>query len=73
MELDDDTNEALLDNLMASTAQAGKSRGVDPKYLPRFGEFATMMSKGPLMSPPKHLFKKMIQFYLEITLQMTGC
>ena len=33
MELDDDTNEALLDNLMASTAQAGKSRGVDPKHL----------------------------------------
>ena len=33
MELDDDTNEALLDNLMASTAQAGNSRGVDPKHL----------------------------------------
>ena len=30
MELDDDTNEALLDNFMASTAQAGKTRGVDP-------------------------------------------
>ena len=26
MELDDDTNEVLLDNFMASTAQAGKSR-----------------------------------------------
>ena len=33
MELDDDTNEVLLDNFMASTAQAGKSRGVDPKDL----------------------------------------
>ena len=33
MELDDDTNDVLLDNLMASTAQAGKSRGVDPKHL----------------------------------------
>ena len=33
MELDDDTNEALLDNFMASTAQAGKPRGVDPKHL----------------------------------------
>ena len=33
IELDDDTNEALLDNFMASTAQAGKSRGVDPKHL----------------------------------------
>ena len=31
-ELDDDTNEALLDNFMASTAQAGKTRGVDPKH-----------------------------------------
>ena len=33
MELDDDMNEVLLDNFMASTAQAGKSRGVDPKHL----------------------------------------
>ena len=33
MESDDDTNEALLDNFMASTAQAGKTRGVDPKHL----------------------------------------
>ena len=32
-ELDDDTNEALLDNFMASTAQAGKTRGVDAKHL----------------------------------------
>ena len=32
-ELDDDTNEALLDNFMASTAQAGKTRGVYPKHL----------------------------------------
>ena len=33
IELDDDTNVILLDNFMASTAQAGKSRGVDPKHL----------------------------------------
>ena len=33
LELEDDKNEALLDNLMASTAQAGKPRGVDPKHL----------------------------------------
>ena len=33
IELDDDTNKVLLDNFMASTAQAGKSRGVDPKHL----------------------------------------
>ena len=33
IELDDDTNELLPDNFMASTAQAGKTRGVDPKHL----------------------------------------
>ena len=33
MELDDNTKEVLLDNLMASTAHAGKSRGVDLKHL----------------------------------------
>ena len=33
MELDDDTNEALLDNVMASTVQAVKIRGVGPKLL----------------------------------------
>ena len=33
MELEDDTTEALLDNLKASAEQAGKSRGVDPKHL----------------------------------------
>ena len=33
MELDDDTNEALLDNFMASTDQPGKTKGVDPKHL----------------------------------------
>ena len=36
MELDDDTNEKLLDNFMVSTAQAGKSRGVDSKHLSKF-------------------------------------
>ena len=32
-ELDDDTNEALLDNFLASTARAGKTRGIDHKHL----------------------------------------
>ena len=32
-ELNDDTNEVLLDNFMASTAQAGKTRGVHPNHL----------------------------------------
>ena len=40
MDLDDDTNEVLLDNLMASTAQAGKSRGVDPKHLSKIWRFS---------------------------------
>ena len=33
MELEDDKNESLLENVMASTAQAGRPRGVDPKEL----------------------------------------
>ena len=33
MELDDDTNEALLDKFIASTAQTAKTRGVNPKHL----------------------------------------
>ena len=33
LELADDTNEALLDNLMASPAHNEKSRGVDPNHL----------------------------------------
>ena len=33
MKLDDDTNEILLDNFMASTTQAGNTRGVNPKHL----------------------------------------
>ena len=33
IELDDDTNEVLLGNIMASTAQTGKTRGVGPKHL----------------------------------------
>ena len=40
---------------------------------PRFGELAMKMSRLPLMSPPKLLFKKIIQFYPEIIPQMTGC
>ena len=33
IESENDTNEVLLDNVMASTPQAGKSRGVDPQHL----------------------------------------
>ena len=33
IEFDDNTNEVLLENFMVSTAQVGKSRGVDPKHL----------------------------------------
>ena len=72
MELDDDTNEALLDNFMASTAQAGKTRGVDPKH-PRFGESVMKMPKGPLMSLPKHPLEQMIQLYQGTTQPMIGC
>ena len=66
---DDDTNEVLLDNFMASTAQAGKSRGVDHK----FGELVMKMPKGLLMSLPKCPFEQMIQPYPGITQPMIGC
>ena len=72
MELDDDTNEALLDNLKASTAQAGNPEELILNIFPRFGELAMKMPKGPLMSPPKRPSKQMIQFYPGITPQMTG-
>ena len=45
MELEDDKNEALLDNLMASTAQARKSRGVDPKHLSKIWRISHEDSK----------------------------
>ena len=72
-ELDDDTNEVLLDNFMASTAQAGKTRGVDPKHLPRFGESVMKMPKELLMSLPKHPLEQMIQLSQGTTPPMTGC
>ena len=48
MELDDDTNEALLDNFVASTAQAGKTRGVDTanETYPKFVFFTLKKIKG---------------------------
>ena len=58
---------------MASTAQDGKTRGVDPNIFPRFGESVMKMPKGPLMSLPKHPLEQMIQLYQETTPPMTGC
>ena len=73
MELEDDKNEALLDNLMASTTQAGKTRGVDPKHLSKIWRISHYkMPRKQLMLPLKLLFEKMIQFYQEIMPQMTG-
>ena len=72
-ELEHDKNEALLVNLMASTAQAGKPRGLILNTFPRFGGLAMKMPRKQLMLPPKLLFKKMIQFYQETMPQMTGC
>ena len=69
-ELDDDTNEALIDNFMASTAQAEE---LTLNILPRFGESVMKMPKGPLMSLPKHPLKQMIQLSQETTPPMTGC
>ena len=73
MDLDDDTNEILLDNFMASTTQAGKTRGVDPKHLSKIWRISHEDPKGPLMSPPKCPFEEMIQPYQGITPQMIGC
>ena len=72
-ELDDDTNEALLDNVMASTAQAGKPEELTLNIFPRFGESVMKMPKGPLMSLPKHPLEQMIQLYQGTTQPMIGC
>ena len=48
IELDDDTNEVLLDNFMASTAQAGKSRGVDPKHLSKIWRISHEDAQGTI-------------------------
>ena len=48
MELDDDTNEALLDNFTASTAQAGKTRGVDPKHLSKIWRISHEDAQGTI-------------------------
>ena len=73
MELDDDTNEAPIDNFMVSTAQVGNLEELTLSIFPRFGELAVKMPKGLLMSPPKRPFKQMIQYYQGITLPMIGC
>ena len=67
MELDDDTNEVLLDNLMASTA--GKSRGVDPKHLSKIWR----ISHDGAQRTIDVTTQMSIQSYLGITPQMTGC
>ena len=71
--MDDDTNETLLDNFMASTAQAGKPEELTLNILPRFGESVMKMPKEPLMLLPKHPLEQMIQHSQETTPQMTGC
>ena len=73
MELDDDTNEALLDNFMASNAQAGKPEELTLNIFPRFGESVMKIPKGPLMSLPKCPLEQMIQPYQGTTQPMIGC
>ena len=73
MELDDDTNEALVDNFMALLPKLGNLEEMTLNVFPRFGELAMKMPKGLLMSPPKCPFKQMIQYYQGITLPMIGC
>ena len=73
MELDDDTNEALLDNFMASTAQAGKPDELTINIFPRFGESVMKMPKGPLMSLHKRPLEQRILPYPGTTQPMIGC
>ena len=73
MELEDDSNEVLLDNFIVSTAQDGKSRGVVPYHLSKIWRISHEDAKRLLMSPPKHLIKQMIQPYQGITLPMIEC
>ena len=67
MELDDDTNEVLLDNLKASTA--GKSRGVDPKHLSKIWR----ISHDGAQRTIDVTTQMSTQSYLGIAPQMTGC
>ena len=58
---------------MASTAQAGKSRGVDPNHLSKIWRISHDDAQSTIMSPPKCPFGQMIQSYLGITPHLTGC
>ena len=72
LELDDDMNEALLDNFMASTAQE-KPEELTLNIFRRFGESVMKTPKEPLMSLPKRPLEQMIQPYPGTTQPMIGC
>ena len=71
--LEDDNNEALLDNLMASTAQAGKPRGFDPRHLSKIWRISHEDVKKTIDITAQALFEKMILFYPETVQPMKGC
>ena len=73
MELDDDTNEVLLDNFMVSTAQAGKSGGVDPNHLSKIWRISHEDAQRTIDVTTQLSIGQMIQYYQGITLQMIGC
>ena len=73
MELDDNSNEALLDNLMASSAQAEKSRGVDPKHLSKIWRITYEDCKRTIDVTTQTSVQKDDPFYQEIMQPMTGC
>ena len=73
MELDDDTNEALLDNLMASSAQARESRGVDPKHLSNIRRISHEDAQRTIDVTTQTSIWTDDPLLSRITLQMIGC
>ena len=71
-ELDDDTNEVLLDNFMASTAQGGKTRGVDPKHLSKIWRISHEDAQRTIDVSTKCPLEQMIQPYPGTTQPMIG-
>ena len=68
MDLDDD-----LDNVMASTAQAGKPRGVDPKHRSKIWRISHEDAKKTIDFTTQASIQKDNPIYPETIPQMTGC
>ena len=69
MSLEDDD----LDDLMASTAQDGKPRGVDPKHLTKIWRISHEDAQRTIDVTTQGSIQKDNPVYPEIMPQMTGC